>query len=291
MGDAMSVTFQPGYRAICWFYIEMFGSDWRRLFSETVFSLLNEKKPYLGVSFGKFSRVVDFHDRSAKVASHHIAMLSESLAQKDFRFSPSMLLCKPLTEQKPEKTGEFKIRTYTFFKPRSKDGILPAAGEILKLIQENTAIPHSVYAEAFWNNSCFPLMMVLHGNNYGNIAECVRQSRLKSSWVADSSTFVTLKIDPTSHNVVEDEKLETLPAMIFSKMYSFPEIGHLQLRTASSRPLLPHPKEVFGWHDICDILAFNSLYDLHNHIVKMKTDSEGKIARTSTILFNTRNEQ
>ncbi|MDH5266278.1 MAG: hypothetical protein OEW62_01215 [Candidatus Bathyarchaeota archaeon] len=287
----MPVSFREGYRAICWFYVEMQDSDWRRKFAITVFSHLGEVDPYFGVCFGKFSRVVDFYHRSAKVASHFLGTLSKKLSERNIHVSQSLVLCKPFIEPEPEKTKDSKIRAYTFFKPRSKDLILSGMEAVSRLGQENRETFNVPYRATYWNNSCFPLMVITYGDSYADVVDSIRQNRMQADWAMDSSTFVSLRVSSETLDPVRDERVKAIPAIVFAKPYSFPNIDHVNFRKWNVKTLgWPGCKERFGWFDICDSLEFTSLYDLQRYIINFKKDPRHKIRRTSTLLLKARKQ-
>lgn len=268
------------------FYIKTLSFDWRNDFAREVFSLIDpDKAPYLGVCFGKYSRVVDFYHNSAKIASFLLGTLSDIMSNMNLHFSASLILCKPITEVHFDKIKDYMIRSYTFLKPKSRDKFLTNLDEFLQQFP-NKKVNSTIYNDVFLNNSSYPLITVTYGNNYTDVIERTRQIRMNSDWIIDSSSYITLRVDEVTKEAVEDDKTE-VPAIIFLKTNSFPNIDQINFTSSDSGHLWPDSMERFGWYDVCDCLQFRSLNELYMYIKQLKTDSD-LVGATSTLLLKKR---
>lgn len=273
---------QKGYRAICWFYVSTSKENWRKDFVDILVSSAGLKESYAGVCFGKYSRVVDFFDPSAKVASYKISCLVENLTKSQIRVSPSLILCKPLSQNYLEDNKEWKIRAYTFYRPQSSRELFDVFSS--KFVEKSSH--SSVYSECFWNNSGYPFMKITYGNSYEHVINQVQESRMEADWAIDSSTIVSLRVNFESKEPVKDDKVKSIPVIVFVKARRFAKIKEIELRKPGTKIMeWRNSLERFGWYDLCDGFSFDSLHDLYSHILITKKFTDSNIAGSATLLL------
>lgn len=278
----------PEYRAVCWFYVETLSYDWRNDFVDIALSSLNKFAPYLGVCFGKYSRIVDFKMKSAKVASHYLGEIFDRLSEKKIHFSPSLVLGKPFFK-KSEDTVDYPIQAYTFFKPKTTNTFIRNLNDFSNYCQNTINASDDYQIEAFWNSGCYPLMTISYGKNYEDVVDLICRIRKETQWATDSSSFISLKIDLNSKSVVKDDPVEEIPVIIYAKTSSFSDLQNMSLRTPKCVTMgWANQMERFGWFDTCDNLVFKSLHELYEHICKIKNNNKNHIAKSSTLLLRER---
>lgn len=286
----MRISFAEGYRAICWAYVKYDKREQREKFASYIFSYLSSVgiNPYLGVCFGKYSRIIDFFHQSAKVATFHLGMIQEKI-QKDMaadgvKCAFSTVLCKPFEKEPCKNESIPPINAYTFFRPNSKD--LPYE-RVLSLCKEIRKNELDVIVEAYWNNSMYPLVVITRGKNYQSVVENIDRLRKNSEWAIDSSSYITLKINPSNCKPIEDEVNGNVTAALFFKVQSLSDIdiNNVRIRSENVKLLLRCPAEAFGWYDFCDVVLCRNLFDLYEYGQKLKDLSSGKITFTSTALL------
>ena len=271
-----------GIRAICFFYVESEKERWRKEFVELFNSSIKVDNKYLGVCFGKYSRVVDSYQRSSKIVSYNLSRFVEKLTNQGIHCSPSLVLCKPLCPSRPEIIDQFPIRAYTFYKPKSCESFISGLSSKLN----NTSRPGSIYSESFWNNSSYPLVEITYGDNYDSVINYIRASRKESPWATDSSTVFSLRIDLNTADVVKDKDCNSIPSVLFFKSANFSNIDGINLRKSEIKSLgWANSMERFGWFDVSDSFVFTSLYAVYKFIQKIKEKEKGNISSVATLLL------
>lgn len=280
----MPISFREGYRTVSWIYAEYDKNEQRKEFASMIFDYLSKARiePYLGVCFGKFSRVLDFFHRSAKNASFHLGNIQSMVNIEGIRCSFSTILCKPFDDQVSHDNDVPAVNAYTFFKPASEN--LPY-DQVLDLCRSLRGGENRVSSEAYWNNSMYPLVIITRGQDYHSVVEFIRRLRIQSEWAVDSSSYITLKIDSSTHDPVKDETKGIVSAIIYLKLRSLSDIDKIIAHLSGIHTRCPFPAERFGWYDICDIISCKTLYELYENGLKLKTKYKDTITFTSSLLL------
>jgi len=108
---------------------------------------------------------------------------------------------------------------------------------------------------------------------------------MQSEWAVDSSSYITLKIDPLSGKPVKDKPDGKVSAFVYLKLSSLSHINMVKNLVPCAHSLFSHPLERFGWYDLCYWVSCRNLYELYENGRKLKDQSDGKITFTSALLL------
>jgi hypothetical protein len=280
----MALSFNEGYRAISLAYVAYGRPEEREQFASNVYSYLSSFNidSYVGICFGKYSRVVDFSHRSAKIASFHLGKIQQKMEEDGIQCSFSTVLCKPFKTTIVHSKEKLSVYAYTFLKPIGDSFNYSGVLSLCKEICEGNL---NIDIEAYWNNSLYPLIIITRGRNYQDTVESIVRLRKQSETAVDSSSYITLRVDSRTHEPVQDEVNGKVFAIFFSKLAALSKIDVTQTRLPSAQSVLPNPVQSLGWYDVCDYLSFNNLYELYQYGQKLKNESRGNITFTSTLLL------
>lgn len=280
----MDISFSEGYRAVSLAYVKYGQTEMREQFASNVFSYFSNFgiDPYVGICFGKYSRILDFYHKSAKIASFHLSKIQKKMEEEGLICSFSTVLGKRFSTNSDDTNRKFAVNAYTFLKPIEStidySGILSLSAEVCR---ENS----NVLIETYWNSSLYPLLVVTRGTNYRDILDIILRFRKSCETAVDGSSYITLRVDPTSYQPVEDEVKGKVPAIVFLKLTSVSNIDKIQTLLASVQPVCLSPAESLGWYDVCSYQLFDSLSKLYEYGKRLKNSSEGNIYFTSTMLL------
>ena len=281
----MPLKFADGYRAIAWVHARYRLGAERERFSSLVYPHLKNAgiDGYVGISFGKFSRVIDFYCSSSRTAAYHLGKIQQKISEENIDCSFSITYCKPfLTKNKTNVLVEDTVSAYTFFRPENQ---IPYDSCLL-ICKELTQQSDKVSVEGYWNNSMYPLMVITRGASYFDVSNAIRSLRKQCNWAVDSNTYFALKVNSNNMNPKEDEKKGKVDAVIFGKLASLSDLKIAVYRIDDvALPIFPKPFERFGWFDFCDSLSFPSLFDLYNYSRDLKEKSQNRIIFISSILL------
>lgn len=215
----------------------------------------------------------------AKIAAYHLSKVQEILGTQAIDCSFSTVFCKPIAGYNCKIEDMPPISAYTFLRPARPnlpyDEVLPLCDELLKK-------QPSVSLEAYWNNSLYPLVVAIRGENYKTVARCICAFRSHSQWAIDSCSYITLKIDPSQFRPMDDEVDKEIRATIFLKLSSLQDISIVETLLEDTQST--EPSGVFGWYDFSCTMVCKNLRELYEKTLEIKNKSNGKIIFTSTVL-------
>jgi hypothetical protein len=276
-------SFEKGYRVLTWVHAKYNEATQREDFAAIIFPYFSKlgKQVFVGICWGKFSRVIDFCTDSAKVASFHLGEIQNLVFRKKINCSFSIHLCKPFKGYSTPSVGTHAVTAYTFFKPQNEN--LPYDDFLAEC--QGTAENSGLSIEAYWNNSMYPVLIITGGPSYHDVAKCALDLRTRFDWAVDSSSFFTLKINPGDYKPVADEQKDKFPVLISGKLASIADITKVDLRLENAKNLFEKPLLRYGWYDFCDALWFGSFFELYQYVLEMKKKYKGKVNFTSTVLL------
>ncbi len=238
---------------------------------------LGDKLSFIGYCFGRFDLIIEFVEKSAKVASFRVCKLQEEFENALKTDCGSNSVCSSLTICNPvgdTVKSEKAIRLYTFLRPKSEGVDFEIVEELIeKLNSEDKDFP----LQLFWNTSTYSFLLIVDGDMFSKAFTKMLNFRDKTAnYFLDSCTYVGLNLssDP-------DEDDEEIMASTFVKLKE--GFGRLDLDEAEREIWNPISKRL-GWSDVCLFTHDKSLRKIKEHILQLR-HKHSEIINTSTLLL------
>lgn len=295
------ICFEPGYHMFAWLStqnishgdLENVCAEIKRI-SEEEFQATPIEGLYCGFCFGKFDLVVSFWCESGKVASHFISTISCRIRELELISTFSSLLCKKVilkntrlsTDEGKNLLEKCVIKIFVYLRPaisRARGQSTVSMGSIVRAFGECIDIQPKMYnhAQLFWNDSAYPLVIVLSGNKAATSVDAALDIRRQlGQSVCESSTFITLKFGR------KDLDSREFSVITFVKQREFPselkvEFPIERLTSQKNGTIL----DCLGWNDFCLIHKAKNLHEIRDRVFSLREKNPGEIYQTSTIFL------
>ncbi|MFX1521528.1 MAG: hypothetical protein ACFFCD_16595 [Promethearchaeota archaeon] len=212
--------------------------------------------------------------------------IQTKLQAQAIKCSSSIVYCKPFkgySFSNSIEKFESAINAYTFFKPLDQNLPYEAALSTCESIVEKHPI-NSI--EAFWNNSLYPFVVSTRGDSFHDVVQAISLLRKQSAWAVDSSSYISLRIDPKSYEPIKDSSSKKISAVLFLKLASISDFGSVETRSSELEYLNPKPSGRLGWYDVAEWVECRNLHELYQSSLKLKLKSNRKISFVSTMLLS-----
>jgi hypothetical protein len=290
--NKIGIKFAEGYRMLAWLSTQSIDREGLKniicgidRISSADFSQTPLTGMFCGFCFGKYDLIMDFWCQSGKVASHFASMVSDDIRRFNLTATFSSLLCKGVTHQDTStrtvervgKPSDGMIRSYINLRPSGS--IDAVCQQFEKFTREYPELQSSL--ELLWNDSAYPLIIVLDGNIAINVIKnSINVREYLGDYLAESSTFLTLRFWE------KDKNYGKLYAITFAKQLKFPSDIDIPFPMEKLVSQNPYTKlDCLGWYDYCLIHKAESLCEIEDRIFSLREKNHGKIYQTSTTLL------
>ena len=276
------IKFSPNLHATMWISTKgLIKDEEKKVIQVITDNIVQEDLIFYGYCFGKFDLIVEFTDKSAKVASNRVCNLQEKISESLKKCKPQISdpICSSLTlgikisnqdgvSRVSHRYDKYPIRMYTFLKPISKYVNLSAI-----LSNLNTGM------DVFWNASSYSFLLTTNGKNFHDTFNKILQYRLSTEEIfSESCTYVGLHWDK-----VDEKCKREIDALVFVKLKK--GFGELKLKDGEEE--IWEVKKRLGWFDIS--LKYKkgarTLKELKEAILTLRRNHTEDIEATSTILL------
>jgi hypothetical protein len=277
------------YHATMWISTKGLLKDDEDVIVKKIKEKIKRDRVFYGFCFGKFDLIVEFKEKSAKVASNIVCDLQEEVltSLRDTGRAANSI-CSSLTlgrrvlkvpngSSKESTSPNRPVRIYTFLRAKAKGLEFKKIGNELKSDME-----------LFWNPSSYPILLTVSGTNFNQIFERMLNFRHNTGkFFSESCTYVGL-----DWKVKEKNRGDEIKALTFVKLSS----GYGPLELKDEDLLLgwsiDKMEKRLGWYDISLEISKPTLRGIKEAILDLRKNhhEDGDILSTSTLLLPQRYE-
>lgn len=277
-----NIKFSSELHAIMWISTKGILREHEEKISKIIEKKIGKNKiVFNGFCFGRFDLLVEFTEKSARVASNIVCELQEEIIAKKYPTCSSLSLCTKVYENdgKNRRLLKTPIRTFTFLTPKNREVNLE---DVLDIIMELNQ-KNGPKLELFWTASSHVFLLTVNGNNFHEMFRKILEFREGTEdYFSESCTYVGL-----GWKGKEKGKEGPMKALTFVKLKS----GYGDLKLTQKDLSLGWRKEKMnkrlGGSDISLEISKPTLRGIKEAILSLRKNHEkrGDIAGTSTLLL------